>query len=79
VLIYTIIGYYFSTGAHLFTDSYYDSPNVRCSDRLSFGHGVVVSNWSEGDLLGVAPGIGCSNYSRLFSDERLGVASERKR
>jgi hypothetical protein len=75
VLIYTIVGYYLSTGVRLFTAL----PHVRCSDRLSFGHGVVVSNWMEGDLIGVASGIGCSNYSRVFSDERLGVASERKR
>lgn len=75
VLIYTIVGYYLSTGVRLFTPL----PHVRCSDRLSFGHGIVVSNWMERDLIGVASGIGCSNYSRSFSDERLGVVSERKR
>lgn len=79
VLIYTIVGYYLSTGARLFNNSYWDLPNIRCSDRLSFGHGVVVSNWRDGDLVGVASGIGCSNYWRLFFDELLGVASERKR
>lgn len=75
VLIYTMVGHYFSTGVLLFADP----PHVRCSDRLSLGRGVLVSNWREGNQYGIGSGIGCSDISRFTVSCTHGVASERKR
>jgi hypothetical protein len=75
VLIYTIVGHYLSTRELLFIDL----PHVRCSDRLSHGRGVLVSNWREGNSYGVDSGIGCSSVSRFSVSGLYGVASERTR
>jgi hypothetical protein len=75
VLIYTIVGHYLSTREFLFTDL----PHVRCSDRLSLGRGVLVSNWRKGNPYGAGSGIGCNDVSRLSISCLTGVASERKR
>ncbi len=77
VVIYTMVGHYLSSGEcreRLFENL----PHVRCSDRLSPGRGVVVSNWSRGNQYALRSGIGCNSVS-LNDRDSLAVASERKR